>query len=174
MRSIRYLAAAAAAVTALTLMTGVALAGGWAEVGMVDGAEDPPIAGEEREIRFVLLQHGLTAVDDGDVHLTATHEATGDTITVPATGLGGGEWSASVTFPADGSWQIRVTHDELETSPPTMISVGQPDGPGDLAGAVSIGLFGLAAAAVLVGAAAIGRRRRSPSADVAPTPVRAA
>ena len=35
---------------------------------------------------------------------------------MPATSLGGGRWSASITFPVAGDWQIGVRHNELETS----------------------------------------------------------
>ena len=64
MRYLTRLGVAAVALGALTaLMTGTALAGGWAEVVITDGSEGPPIAGEEREIQFTLLQHGVTAVD---------------------------------------------------------------------------------------------------------------
>ena len=114
-------AALAAQAALMTLMTGTALAGGWAEVTMVDGAGDPPIAGEEREIRFSLLQHGVTAVDFGEAQLTAVNPDTGETITVAATNHGGGLWSAIVTFPAGGNWEIGVAHNELLTSEPTTI-----------------------------------------------------
>ena len=68
------------ALGALTaLMTGTALAGGWAEVAITDGSEGPPIAGEEREIQFSLLQHGVTAVDFGEAQLTAVNAETGET-----------------------------------------------------------------------------------------------
>ena len=86
MRYLTRLGAAAVALGALTaLMTGTALAGGWAEVVITDGSEGPPIAGEEREIQFTLLQHGVTAVDFGEVQLTAVNSETGESITVPAT-----------------------------------------------------------------------------------------
>ena len=175
MRHSRWLgiAAALAAQAALvTLMTGTALAGGWAEVTMVDGAEDPPIAGEEREIRFALLQHGVTAVDFGQARLTAVNLDTGATITAAATNHGGGLWSAFITFPTEGNWEIGVAHDELLTSEPTTMAVGQLDTFTWLPGVLSISAFGLMAA-VVVGSMLLIRRRGRPAAEPTATPVRA-
>ena len=173
MRQLRRLSTAAAAATALTaLMTSVALAGGWAEVVMEDGSEGPPSAGEEREIRFSLLQHGVTAVDFGEVQLTATNSETGEVISFPATNHGGGSWSAIVTFPEGGDWQIGVAHNDLEASPPTTFSVGRIDGLAWLPGVLSVGLFALAAIVVLGSMVLIGRRR-SPPAPASSSTVRA-
>ncbi len=172
MRYLTRLGVAAVALGALTaLMTGTALAGGWAEVVITDGSEGPPIAGEEREIQFSLLQHGVTAVDFGNVQLTAVNADTGESITVPATSHGGGSWSAVVTFPAAGGWQIAVVHDELATSAPTTMAVGQIDGLASLSGAISVGAFLLVAVVVLGSMVLIGRRRPSPT--TATTTVRA-
>jgi hypothetical protein len=156
------IAAALAAQAALVaLMTGTALAGGWAEVTMVDGAGDPPIAGEEREIRFSLLQHGVTAVDFGHVQLTAINPDTGESITVAATNHGGGIWSALVTFPSDGNWEIGVAHDGLLTSEPTTMAVGRLDAFTWVPGVLAIGGFGLMAALVVGSMLLIGRRGRT-------------
>lgn len=148
----RHLTRAGAAVAGLAallaLVTGTALAGGWAEVTMIGDSADPPVAGEEREIRFTLLQHGVTAVDDGQVNLTATHPETGEQIMVGATSLGGGRWTATVTFPVDGSWEIGVTHDSLDTSAPLRMVVGEAAGLAWLPAALALAGFGAAAAAV--------------------------
>jgi hypothetical protein len=160
MRHLGRLGIAAGALAALIALTaGTALAGGWAEVSMTDGSEGPPIAGEEREIRFSLLQHGVTAVDFGEVQLTAVHEASGQVVTVPATNHGGGIWSAVLTFPAGGEWEIGIAHNGLETSAPTMLAVAPPDGLAWLPGAISVGAFGLTAAVVLGSMLLIGRSR---------------
>jgi hypothetical protein len=164
MRLLRRLTTVGTAVAVLTaLMTTVALAGGWAEVVMEDGSEGPPIAGEEREIRFTLLQHGVTAVDFGEVQLTVTNSQTGEVISVPATNHGGGSWSAIVTFPVGGDWQIGVAHNDLETSPPTTVSVGRIDGLASLPGLLSVGLFAVAAIVVLGSMVLIGRRHALPA-----------
>jgi hypothetical protein len=173
MRYLRRLATAAATVAALTaLVTGVTLAGGWAEVVMVDGSEDSPIAGEESEIRFSLLQHGVTAVDFGEVQVTATNPESGEVITVPATNHGGGSWSAVVTFPVEGDWQIGVAHNDLETSPPTTLSVTSMGGLAWLPAMLSVGLFAVVVVVVLGSMLLIGRRR-SPRANATATTVRA-
>jgi hypothetical protein len=148
---IRAGAAVAALAALLTLVTTTALAGGWAEVTMLGDSGDPPVAGEEREIRFSLLQHGVTAVDDGQVNLTAVHPDSGEQIVVSATGLGGGRWAAMVTFPVEGSWVISITHDSLETSAPAQLTVGEAAGLAWLPAALALVAFGAVAAAVAAG-----------------------
>ena len=164
MRHLKRLSIALAALGALMALTaGAAVAGGWAEVTVVDGSEGPPVAGEEREIRFSLLQHGVTAVDFGEVQLTAVNAETGQTINVPATHRGGGSWSAIVTFPVEGDWQIGIAHNELETSPPTILAVDNLDGLAGLPSVLAFGAFLLAAIVVLGSMLLIGRRRPSPA-----------
>ena len=128
MRIIRRLALAAATLVALsTAAAGIALAGNFAAVTFVDGSADPPVAGEAREIRFSLLQHGVTPINYGDVQLTATLPGTDESITVPATSVGDGEWVATLTFPAEGAWEVEVTHSLYETSPATPLAVASAD-----------------------------------------------
>ena len=135
----------------LALITGTAIAGGWAEVVMTDASEGPPVAGEPGEIEFTLLQHGVTAVDFGEVQLTAIHPESGEEFTVSATHRGGGRWSASVTFPVTESWQIDVRHNDLLTSAPTMFTVGPVAQLAWLPPALTLGIFGAVAAAVVGG-----------------------
>ena len=152
MRRLTRIGAAIAGMAALlTLVTGTALAGGWAEATILTGSEDPPVAGEEREIRFSLLQHGVTAVDDGNVSLTATHPETGERIVVDATSLGGGRWSATVAFPTDGTWEIAITHDSLLTSGPMDLAVGSAPAAAWLPPALAIAAFAAVAMAVIAG-----------------------
>lgn len=174
MRTIRRLALGAATLAALsTAAAGIALAGNFAAVSFVDGSADPPTAGEAREIRFSLLQHGVTPINDGDVELIATLPGSDDAIRVPATSLGDGEWMATVTFPAEGDWQVRVTHSVYETSAASTLAVASASG---ATGAASVqpGTFALLAALVALGlattaAVAIVRSRRAerPSTSVA-------
>lgn len=167
MRHLMRFSAATAALGVLTLLlAGTVLAGNFAEVTMTSDTDDPPAAGEEREIRFSMLQHGITPITDGRVELTATLPGSADQISVQATSLGGGEWSAAVTFPAGGDWQLRVTHDVFETSAPTMLAVA-PGTSGPMWAALAIGTLGAAAAAVGSGIILIGRAGR-------PDPQRAA
>lgn len=152
MRHLRRVGAGLATLAALlALMTGTALAGGWAEVVMTDASEDPPVAGETGEIQFTLLQHGVTPVDFGDVELTAIHPDTGEELSVAATSLGGGRWSASVTFPVAGSWRIGVRHTDLTTSQPTTLTVGPVEALAWLPAVLTLGLFGAVAIAVIAG-----------------------
>ncbi len=151
MRLLTRIGAATAGMAALlTLVTGTVLAGGWAEATILTGSEDPPVAGEEREVRFSLLQHGVTAVDDGNVFLTATHPESGKPIVVQATSLGGGRWSAMVAFPTDGTWEIAITHDSLATSGPIDLAVGSAPDAAWLPPAVAVGAFGAIALAAVV------------------------
>jgi len=124
MRTIGRLALGAATLAALSMAAaGIALAGNFGAVTFVDGTADPPTAGEAREIRFSLLQHGVTPINDGTVALTATLPGTDESISVPATNVANGEWAATVTFPVEGDWQVRVTHSVFETSPASTLAV---------------------------------------------------
>jgi hypothetical protein len=148
MRHLSKVGAGLATLAALfALITGPALAGGWAEVVMTNASEDPPVAGETGEIQFTLLQHGVTAVDFGEVELTATNADTGEQFSVPATSHGGGRWSASVTFPVAGSWSIGVRHNDLLTSEPTTLTVGPVDQLAWIPPTLTLGIF---AAVVMV------------------------
>jgi hypothetical protein len=54
-------------------------------------------------------------------------------------------------FPIDGSWQIGITHDSLETSAPVRVAVGEADTLAWLPTALAFGAFGAVAAAVAAG-----------------------
>jgi hypothetical protein len=123
-RIARSIVALVASLVLLSLLAGVALAGGWAQVVVINGAGDPPIAGEPLEYRFKLLQHGVTPVDFGRVQLTATPAGGGDEIVVQATSAGDGGWVARLTLPSDGEWQMRVVHPDLETGAVPPLNVG--------------------------------------------------
>ena len=142
----------------LATAAGAVAAGNYAEVGYTDGMEAPPIAGEERAIRFSLLQHGVTPVDHGQVTITATTPGSAP-VTVEATSLGGGDWAATVTFATAGDWQLRVLHSEFETPPAMAVSVAEAavEWPASLLPITAIGL----AAIALLAAAAITVRRVS-------------
>jgi hypothetical protein len=160
MRSlIRVGAVAAALALPVALAALPVAAGNFAQVTMVQGSEDPPVAGEEREIRFVLLQHGVTPVDHGQVQLTATLPGSDEPITVLATSVGDGEWTARVTLPVEGEWQLQVTHSEFETSAPTALSVA-PAGFSAPPAALPVTGIALAGVALALLTVVIGRRRR--------------
>ena len=173
MRQRTRLALAIATATLLSLAAGAVAAGAvaagsYADVVFADGMGAPPTAGEEREIGFTLLQHGVTPVDFGEVTLTATAPGAAP-VAVQATPLGDGRWVATVTFPAAGDWQLRVTHTELETPPAVAFSVDEAAFalPASLLPTAAIGM---AAILLLVGPAAMARRvSRSPIPSTDPT-----
>ena len=145
------------------------LAGNWAEVDYGTGLAEPPAAGEERELRLVLLQHGVTPVNDGEVLVTAVLPGSDEVVSVAASPVGDGAWTASITFPAAGEWQVRVTHSVFETPDAVAVTVAT----GDI-GWVSIApVVGVAAAALvlLLVATSFVRRARG---HVDPAPVAAA
>jgi YtkA-like len=138
-----------AALGALT--AGTVAAGNYAETSIIDGADTPPTAGEERELRLVLLQHGVTPVDHGSVELTAWLPGTDERLSVVATSVGNGEWVATVTFPTAGDWQMRVIHSVFETPTASAISVAPSPTTAWLPAAGSIaGMLVLAVALIVV------------------------
>ena len=139
------LLASLAAVTAATVA-----AGNYAETSIVEGVATPPTAGEDRELRLRLLQHGVTPVNHGSVELTAWLPGTDERISVPATGIGNGEWLVTVTFPAAGDWQMRILHSEFETPPPTAFAVGASSASAWLPAAGSIAAMLIVAVALIV------------------------
>ena len=126
-----------ASATLLTLAAGTALAGGWAEAAIVGGG-DPPVAGQ--------------------VQLSATNAESGEEIVVPATSVGNGRWTATITFPTEGDWQIRATHSDLETSGPIGLTVAPVDTLAWLPPVLAVTAFA-SVAAVAIGAVAMLRRR---------------
>jgi hypothetical protein len=139
------------------------VAGNFAEVTYIDGGGDPPVAGEEREIRFSLLQHGVTPIDDGQVGLTLINADSGERLTVAATSLGDGLWTATVTFPTGGNWQVGVTHEWFETSVPIAIEVipAEAAALAWLPAVLAVGTFVAVALVVTVGM--LLARRREPA-----------
>ena len=116
----------ASALTAL-VTTGV-VAGGWADVVMIDEDGAPPVAGEQHDVAFRLMQHGVTPVDFGRVELVATLADGGQQVRAQAVSIGNGEWVATITLPRDGVWEITVTHTDLLTSEPPPLLVGSAMG----------------------------------------------
>jgi hypothetical protein len=129
MRRLIRIALAVAVLAALSAaFAATVAAGNYAETSIVDGADTPPTAGEPHELRLLLLQHGVTPVNSGDVRLTASLPGSGETLNVPATSVGNGEWVATVTFPAAGDWQLRILHSVFETPPPAAFVVAPTSG----------------------------------------------
>jgi hypothetical protein len=170
-RLIRFVLALAAVAAVATLAAATVAAGNYAETSIVDGASTPPTAGEERELRLLLLQHGVTPVDHGTVQLTASLPGTDEIITVPATSVGGGEWVTTVTFPAAGDWQLRIVHSVFETPPASAFAVDASPAAAWLPAAGSIAAMLLVAAVLILGARRIGAGRAT--AEPASEPLRA-
>jgi hypothetical protein len=142
------------AVTAATVA-----AGNYAETSIVDGADTPPTAGEQRELRLLLLQHGVTPVNHGTVELMAWLPGTNERISVLATSVGGGEWVANVTFPSAGEWQMRILHSAFETPQAVAFAVAPSSMTAWLPATGSIAAMLLLAIALIVVARRIGGGR---------------
>ena len=125
-------------------------AGNYAETSIVDGADTPPTAGEQRELRLLLLQHGVTPVDHGTVELTAWLPGTDERISVMATSIGDGEWVANVTFPTVGDWQMRILHSVFETPEASAFAVAPSSAAAWLPATGSIAALLLAVASLVV------------------------
>jgi len=137
---------------------GTAQAGTLGEVTFIDGADGPPTAGEEREIRFSLLRRGVAPIEYGRVDLTITNAATDEELMVPATHLGDGIWAAAVTFPVEGNWRIKIGHEWFATSVPTVIAVRPVDGMSWLPAVLAVAALAGAASLVVAGMRFLGSR----------------
>jgi hypothetical protein len=114
----RSLTAILAALTATFVLASSALAGGWANAILDDpGDGGTPGAGEPITIGFTLLQHGVTPVDFGTPSVTIMNADSGESRTFEARQRGAsGHWVARVTYPSNGTWQMTVTHPDLEVA----------------------------------------------------------
>jgi hypothetical protein len=139
-------------------------AGNFAEVQVTSGLDAPPTAGEERELGLVLLQHGITPVDHGQVLVTAVLPGTGETLTAQAVPLGDGAWTATIAFPTAGDWQVRVTHSEFETPEPMVVGVAEATAPIAML-AIPIAVAALALLLVAAAATLVRRPRRATAAS---------
>jgi hypothetical protein len=154
--------AAATLIVLVAVAGGTALAGNYVEVEITAGMGEPSAVGEERELRFSLLQHGVTPVDHGQVLVTATLPGA-ESVTVPATSLGDGAWTATLALPSPGEWRLRVTHSVFET--PDAVAFSVVDTPiGWSAAVIPIAGIALAALAVVATATILSRRVPAPPA----------
>lgn len=111
---IRRLAAALAAVALLFTLAVPVLAGGWAEIVADAQTVEPPVEGKPLEVRFRVLQHGMTPApwETATVHFTEI--STGKTLDVVATNDGeDGHFTAAATLPEAGYWSWHVTLQNL-------------------------------------------------------------
>jgi hypothetical protein len=161
----RSLTASLLALVATLLLAGTVLAGGFATVS-VDPPPDDPSGGEPIAIDFTVLQHGITPVDDGPMQITLVNRDTGERTSFSATPDGsGGRWSATVTPPSAGEYDLVFTHDvEMRMIGRPVLSVGDaPGGIGPLPGWMGL----VAAVAALIALLGFVLRRRLGQAPVA-------
>jgi hypothetical protein len=95
-------------------MTMAALAGGSATVALTSPPADPT-AGAATTIDLTVLQHGVTPVSWPRITVVATDSATGATVRAEARPTPGatGRYSATLTFPTDGSWLLSYESPDL-------------------------------------------------------------
>ena len=99
----------------------------WFNVDQIGNVTEPIAGSGSDTIVNPKLNFIFTPVNDGNVQLTATLPGTDESITVPATSAGDGEWVATVTFPSEGAWEVQVTHSLYETSPAVPLAVTSAD-----------------------------------------------
>jgi len=120
----RLILGAGLALAGLILAATTALAGGWALIQPDPGAPQPN-AGDEIELGFNVLQHGVTPISWVGATLTATNVETGKRVTVTAKPDGPiGHYVARLTLPEPGfwTWQVELT-DLLTESNPAVVTV---------------------------------------------------
>lgn len=108
-------AAAALAALVLALLTAMpALAGGWAEIVADPAPADPPVAGEEVEIGFTVMQHGVTPAPWESATVRFTELQSGRSFETAAVSTGDdGHFIATTTIPSAGFWTWTVTLGQL-------------------------------------------------------------
>jgi cytochrome c2 len=100
--------AAVAVVVLAMLFATVAQAGGWAVITL-DDLPRQIVAKQPFTIGFTVRQHGRTFRDDLTPLVRFDRADNRDSFTVPAQREGSsGHYVASVTFPSDGQWSLRV------------------------------------------------------------------
>ncbi len=117
------------AVIALMLMATSVAAGGWATITPDEGTPPQPNAGEEIQLGFNILQHGVDPISWVKATLVATNSATGEKLNVTARPEGPtGHYVALVSFPESGfwSWHVEITdlEGQSETSVVTVLTAG--------------------------------------------------
>jgi hypothetical protein len=172
-----------AALAALLLFATPASAGGWAITSL--DALPAPVAGEEVEVGFTILQHGVTpvdqeAVDDGEGISVVVRSPAGDETVFPAQADGAvGHFVAEVEFPEAGTatwwvdqgWFGPYELGEIEVGSPAGAATGTTSSTGGADGSAPLGLRlllpGVALAGLIVLANDLHRSRMRARAAVA-------
>jgi hypothetical protein len=162
------------AITALLGLPAVALAGGWATVGL-SSTPDGVAAGAVWNVELEILQHGRTPLDNVKPSVTISAGDVTRTFAAQRTARPG-VYRAAVTFPHAGRWHYVIDDGFSARHPYPAVAIG---GAGGGAGATAagggdddggglafdrIGLATLAGLAAAAGALLLprARRRRSP------------
>jgi hypothetical protein len=158
------------------LLSGGAIAGGWATVALTEVHDDPP-AGAGTSGEFDVRQHGDTAFSWPSLTVIATNDSTGDSFRAPATAEGPtGRYVATLTFPTEGEWTLTFDSKDLIMEGTARLQVAAAVAPQAPAaaplpsatpapGPAAIGLAALVIAAIVVGTALAIRGRRSGRVD---------
>jgi hypothetical protein len=154
-------------VGALVLGFAVVQAGGSATVTLDEPLPEEVEEGDTFEVGFTVKQHGINAVNEAfgepiEAVVVATNADTGEKVQVVATQEGPtGHFVANVELPKEGDWDWSMTTWPLENltqfDEPTVASAGDSGSSNVLWAALGLP----AAAAVVVGAMAVRRRRAS-------------
>lgn len=100
-------------------------AGGWASVEIVD-PPDSFEAGQTITLSVVIKGHGVSPVDIDPLVISATNDATGETIEETAINAEGeGNYTVELTFSAEGVWVLQGTPGNLPPFDMGPLSVGQ-------------------------------------------------
>ena len=115
------------ALVAILTVGATVLAGGWATVTAA-GPTDGQAAGTETIVELEVLQHGVTAVSWPRITVNATNSATGASLTTTATPTAGqtGHYTATLTFPSEGSWTLSYDSPDLVMEGTATLAVSAP------------------------------------------------
>jgi plastocyanin len=106
-------------IVVLVMMTAVSLpasAGGWASVTL-DGEPGSPLQEVPWTIGFLVKQHDRSPVNVDRAFLSATHRATGETVSADAVQVGDvGNYTVTAVFPLAGEWKWSITLEPFGTS----------------------------------------------------------
>lgn len=95
------------AVAASLVFAATVAAGGWA-VATLDAKVATPTAGQSFDVRFKLMQHGVTPVSSGTVVVRATAPDGRELSFAARRTAAPGHWTAAVSLPSSGAWQWRI------------------------------------------------------------------
>lgn len=100
----------------LTAVTLPARAGGWASVTLKDDVTQP-LQEVPWAVEFLVKQHDVSPVNVRRAYLSATHRATGETVTADAVQVGDvGNYSVTAIFPLAGEWKWSITPEPFNGS----------------------------------------------------------